>query len=66
MFFIFFMLSHLLEQTLKELDPFLQLGVGNVAGERRGKLGDHGCLLERYLLVEHLAERVRKDAVYFF
>ncbi len=66
MFFRFFMLSRLLEQTLKELDPFLQLGVSDVARERPCKLGDHGCLFERYLSVHDLAEGVRKDAIYFF
>lgn len=66
MLFRFFISARFLKHALKELDPFLQLGVGDVARQRRGKLGDHGCLLERYLSVHHLAEGVREDAIYFF
>ena len=54
-----------MEHVLKEVDPFLQLGIHDILGQCRSESGYHRRLLERYLLVHHFANRVRKDDIYF-
>src|SRR3989344_8515365 len=64
--FRFFISSCFAQHALKELYTFLNLRVGDIPRQRRSKLGDHRCLLVRYLSVHHLAEGVRENVVYFF